>query len=90
MGASSLSALLLIDLHSLPWFVNVSERQGPGTIIQFFSFNCTSYVPTLELLSVQPNTTFFNKPSLAGQQGIYVGQVESCVQLETVGAQGEM
>nr|XP_020029043.1 cadherin-related family member 4 [Castor canadensis] len=70
-----LFALIVYDLHSLPWFVNVSERQGPGTIIQFFSFNCTSYVPTLELLSVQPNTTFFNKPSLAGQQGIYVGKV---------------
>nr|XP_044992201.1 cadherin-related family member 4 isoform X1 [Jaculus jaculus] len=70
-----LFALLFSGLQSLPWFVDVSERQGPGTVLQSFSFNCSSHMPTLELLSVQPPTTFFNKPSLAGKQGMYVGKV---------------
>ncbi|KAM5291875.1 cadherin-related family member 4 [Ctenodactylus gundi] len=70
-----LFALIISDLHGLPWFINVSERRGPGTVLQSFSFNCSSHTPTLELLSVQPPTTFFNTPSLAGRQGIYVGKV---------------
>uniref|UniRef100_A0A8C8ZQX8 Cadherin related family member 4 n=1 Tax=Prolemur simus TaxID=1328070 RepID=A0A8C8ZQX8_PROSS len=70
-----LFALVVTDLHSLPWFINVSESQGPGTILQSFSFNCSSHTPTLELLDVQPATTFFNRPSLARWQGIYVGKV---------------
>ncbi|XP_008061366.1 cadherin-related family member 4 [Carlito syrichta] len=70
-----LFALVVSDLHSLPWFINVSESQGPGTILQFFSFHCSSHTPTLELLNVQPPTTFFNPPSLAKWQGIYVGKV---------------
>ncbi|KAK2091151.1 Cadherin- member 4 [Saguinus oedipus] len=71
-----LFALVVSDLHSLSWFINVSESQGPGTVIQFFSFNCSSYIPTptLELLNVQPPTTFFNPPSLARWQGTYVGK----------------
>ncbi|XP_033268991.1 cadherin-related family member 4 [Orcinus orca] len=75
MGASSLNHLFLTDLHSLPWFINVSESQGPGTILQSFSFNCSSHTPTLELLHVQPPTTFFNPPSLTRWQGIYVGKM---------------
>ncbi|XP_008851488.1 cadherin-related family member 4 [Nannospalax galili] len=71
----ALFALLISDLHSLPWSVDISERQGPGTILQSFSFNCSSYMPTLELLSVRPPTNFFNKPSLHRQQGIYLGKV---------------
>ncbi|XP_035131428.3 cadherin-related family member 4 isoform X3 [Callithrix jacchus] len=72
-----LFALVVSDLHSLSWFINVSESQGPGTVIQFFSFNCSSYTPTptLELLNVQPPTTFFNPPSLARWQGTYVGKL---------------
>ncbi|XP_017357738.1 cadherin-related family member 4 isoform X1 [Cebus imitator] len=72
-----LFALVVSDLHSLPWFINVSESQGPGTVLQFFSFNCSSYTPTptLELLNVQPPTTFFNPPSLARWQGTYVGKL---------------
>lgn len=62
-------------IHCLPWFVNVSESQGPGTVLESFSFNCSSHVPTLELLHVQPPTTFFNPPSLTRWQGIYVGMV---------------
>ncbi|XP_036725061.1 cadherin-related family member 4 isoform X1 [Balaenoptera musculus] len=70
-----LLALVVSDLHCLPWFVNVSESQGPGTILQSFSFNCSSHTPTLELLHVQPPTTFFNPPSLTRWQGIYVGKM---------------
>uniref|UniRef100_A0A2K6BUJ1 Cadherin related family member 4 n=1 Tax=Macaca nemestrina TaxID=9545 RepID=A0A2K6BUJ1_MACNE len=69
-----LFALVVSDLCR---FINVSENQGPGTILQFFSFNCSSYMPTptLELLNVQPPTTFFNPPSLARWQGTYVGKL---------------
>ncbi|XP_059878501.1 cadherin-related family member 4 isoform X1 [Delphinus delphis] len=70
-----LLALVVSDLHSLPWFINVSESQGPGAILQSFSFNCSSHTPTLELLHVQPPTTFFNPPSLTRWQGIYVGKM---------------
>ncbi|XP_062971535.1 cadherin-related family member 4 [Cynocephalus volans] len=70
-----LFALVVSDLYSLPWFINVSESQGPGTILHSFSFNCSSSTPTLELLNVQPPTTFFNPPSLTRWQGIYVGKV---------------
>ncbi|KAM9073969.1 cadherin-related family member 4 isoform 1-T1 [Megaptera novaeangliae] len=70
-----LLALVVSDLHCLPWFINVSESQGPGTILQSFSFNCSSHTPTLELLHVQPPTTFFNPPSLTRWQGIYVGKM---------------
>ncbi|XP_057343409.1 cadherin-related family member 4 isoform X8 [Manis pentadactyla] len=63
------------NICCLPWFVNVSESQGPGTVLESFSFNCSSHVPTLELLHVQPPTTFFNPPSLTRWQGIYVGMV---------------
>lgn len=89
MGASSLNHLFLTDLHSLPWFINVSESQGPGTILQSFSFNCSSHTPTLELLHVQPPTTFFNPPSLTRWQGTYVGKVGSWAQLGTMGEQGQ-
>uniref|UniRef100_A0A2K5IH54 Uncharacterized protein n=1 Tax=Colobus angolensis palliatus TaxID=336983 RepID=A0A2K5IH54_COLAP len=77
LGASNLNSLLFMDLYSLPWFINVSENQGPGTILQIFSFNCSSYTPTptLELLNVQPPTTFFNPSSLARWQGTYVGKL---------------
>ncbi|XP_007953544.1 cadherin-related family member 4 [Orycteropus afer afer] len=71
-----LLVLSVSDLHSLPWFMNVSESQGPGTILESFSFNCSYYTPTLELLYVQPPTTFFNPPSLTRRQGsYYVGKV---------------
>uniref|UniRef100_A0A8D2DPG1 Cadherin related family member 4 n=1 Tax=Sciurus vulgaris TaxID=55149 RepID=A0A8D2DPG1_SCIVU len=70
-----LFALIVSDLHSLPWFINVSEHEGPGTILQSFLFNCSSHMPTLELVNVQPPTTFFNPPSLTRWQGIYVGKV---------------
>ncbi|KAM4821605.1 cadherin-related family member 4 isoform 1-T2 [Thomomys bottae] len=70
-----LFALVVSDLHSIPWYTDISERRGPGTIVQNFYFNCSSHTPTLELLSVQPNTTFFNPPSLAGHLGRYVGKV---------------
>lgn len=75
MGSFWPQFLLLTDLHSLPWFVNVSESWGPGTVLQAFTFNCSFHTPTLELVSVQPPTTFFNPPSLAGHEGIYVGKV---------------
>ncbi|XP_016058216.1 PREDICTED: cadherin-related family member 4 [Miniopterus natalensis] len=68
-----LLALVVSELHCLPWFVNISESQGPGTILHSFTLNCTSAMPTLKLLHVQPPTTFFNPPSLAKLQEIYVG-----------------
>ncbi|XP_040851020.1 cadherin-related family member 4 [Ochotona curzoniae] len=68
-------ALIVSDLYSLPWFINVSESQGPGTILQPFSFNCSAPTASLDLLSVQPPTTFFNRPSLTRWQGSYVGKV---------------
>ncbi|XP_008258878.1 cadherin-related family member 4 isoform X2 [Oryctolagus cuniculus] len=68
-------ALMVSDLSGLPWFINVSESQGPGTALQPFSFNCSSSTASLELLSVQPPTTFFNPPSLTRWQGSYVGKV---------------
>ncbi|XP_057562393.1 cadherin-related family member 4 [Hippopotamus amphibius kiboko] len=71
----ALLALVVSDLHCLSWFINVSESQGPGTILQSFFFNCSSHTPTLKLLHVQPPTTFFNPPSLTRWQGIYVGKV---------------
>nr|XP_006196375.2 cadherin-related family member 4 isoform X1 [Vicugna pacos] len=70
-----LVALVVSDLHCLPWFINVSESQGPGTILQSFFFNCSSYIPTLKLLHVQPPTNFFNPPSLTRWQGIYMGKI---------------
>lgn len=82
--------LFLIDLHCLPWFINVSDSQGPGSVLQFFSLNCSSHTPTLKLLYVQPPTTFFNPPSLTRSQGIYVGKVGSWAQLGTMGKQGQI
>ncbi|XP_042092134.1 cadherin-related family member 4 isoform X6 [Ovis aries] len=70
-----LLALLVSDLYCLSWFIDVSESQGPGATLQSFSFNCSSYIPTLELLHVQPPTTFFNPPSLTRWQGTYVGKM---------------
>ncbi|XP_032987946.1 cadherin-related family member 4 isoform X1 [Rhinolophus ferrumequinum] len=70
-----LLALVVSDLYCLPASVNVFDSQGPGTVLQFFTFNCSSYTPTLKLLRVQPHTTFFNPPSLTRWQGIYVGKV---------------
>ncbi|XP_039693708.1 cadherin-related family member 4 isoform X2 [Pteropus medius] len=67
-----LLALVVSVVHDLPWIINVSESQGPGTILYL---NCTSHMPSLKLLSVQPPTTFFNPPSLTRWQGIYVGKV---------------
>ncbi|KAB1263945.1 Cadherin-related family member 4 [Camelus dromedarius] len=75
-----------VDLHCLPWFINVSESQGPGTILQSFFFNCSSYIPTLKLLHVQPPTNFFNPPSLTRWQGIYVAKItlSSSAQLDAL------
>ncbi|XP_036049332.1 cadherin-related family member 4 isoform X5 [Onychomys torridus] len=70
-----LFALFISVLHSLPWSIDISESQGPGTTLQSFSFNCSSYMPTLELLSVRPPTSFFNNPSLHRHKGVYVGKV---------------
>ncbi|XP_052576421.1 cadherin-related family member 4 isoform X4 [Peromyscus californicus insignis] len=70
-----LFALFISALHSLPWSIDISESQGPGTTLQSFSFNCSSYMPTLELLSVRPPTGFFNNPSLHRHKGVYVGKV---------------
>ncbi|XP_006892956.1 PREDICTED: cadherin-related family member 4 [Elephantulus edwardii] len=71
-----LLALSVSDLHSLPWFINISESEGPGTVLKYFSFNCSVYTPILELLSVEPPTTFFNSPSLTRTQDpFYVGKV---------------
>uniref|UniRef100_A0A452VAX6 Cadherin related family member 4 n=1 Tax=Ursus maritimus TaxID=29073 RepID=A0A452VAX6_URSMA len=74
-GASSPNCLFLTELHCLPWFINISESQGPGSVLQSFSFNCTSHKPTLELVRVKPSTTFFNLPSLSRRQQVYVGTV---------------
>uniref|UniRef100_A0A8C6E1J1 Cadherin related family member 4 n=1 Tax=Moschus moschiferus TaxID=68415 RepID=A0A8C6E1J1_MOSMO len=70
-----LLALVVSELYCLSWFIDVSESQGPGATLQSFSFNCSSFIPTLELLHVQPPTTFFNPPSLTRWQGIYVGKM---------------
>uniref|UniRef100_A0A452QS97 Cadherin related family member 4 n=1 Tax=Ursus americanus TaxID=9643 RepID=A0A452QS97_URSAM len=69
------NCLFLTELHCLPWFINISESQGPGSVLQSFSFNCTSHKPTLELVRVKPSTTFFNLPSLSRRQQVYVGTV---------------
>ncbi|EDL21245.1 mCG145775, isoform CRA_a [Mus musculus] len=53
----------------------ISENNGPGTVLRPFSFNCSSYMPTLELLSVRPPTSFFNKPSMHGDKGVYLVMV---------------
>ncbi|KAM9185569.1 LOW QUALITY PROTEIN: cadherin-related family member 4 [Dugong dugon] len=81
-----LLALGVSDLHSLPWFMNISESLGPGTVLESFSFNCSSSTPTLELLYVQPPTTFFNPPSLRKQGSSYVGKVtlSSSVRLDAL------
>ncbi|XP_023442696.2 cadherin-related family member 4 isoform X2 [Dasypus novemcinctus] len=74
----SLGLLLVLgvsDRHSLPWSVNISESLGPGTLLQSFVFNCSSHMPTLELIRVQPHSTFFNPPSLTRLQGQYLGKV---------------
>ncbi|KAG8523974.1 Cadherin-related family member 4, partial [Galemys pyrenaicus] len=63
------------DICCLPWFINISESERPGAILQTFSFNCSSYMPTLELLHVQPPTTFFNPPSLTRWQGKYLAKM---------------
>ncbi|XP_064130584.1 cadherin-related family member 4 isoform X2 [Loxodonta africana] len=85
-GASGLNHLPLADLHSQPWFMNISESLGPGTVLEPFPFNCTSSAPTLELLYVQPPTTFFNPPSLRRQGSYYVGMVtfSSSVRLDAL------
>ncbi|XP_050996437.1 cadherin-related family member 4 [Acomys russatus] len=70
-----LFAVFISVLHSLPWSIDIYESQAPGAILQTFSFNCSSYMPTLELLGVSPPTSFFNKPSLHGYKGIYLGKV---------------
>lgn len=88
-GASSLNCLFLIELHGLPWFINVSESQGPGAVLYSFPINCTSYVPTLELLYVRPPTTFFNPPSLNRQQQTYTAMVGSWAQMGSMGGQGQ-
>uniref|UniRef100_G1Q9J6 Cadherin related family member 4 n=1 Tax=Myotis lucifugus TaxID=59463 RepID=G1Q9J6_MYOLU len=49
--------------------------RGPAPSLWSFSFNCSSHTPTLKLLQVQPPSTFFNPPSLARWQGLYVGQL---------------
>ncbi|XP_060241274.1 cadherin-related family member 4 isoform X4 [Meriones unguiculatus] len=72
---SLLLAVLFSGLHSLPWSIDILESQGPGSILQSFTFNCSSYTPTLALFSVKPPTGFFNEPSLHQQNGIYVGKV---------------
>ncbi|XP_049719005.1 cadherin-related family member 4 isoform X9 [Elephas maximus indicus] len=81
-----LLALGVFDLHSQPWFMNISESLGPGTVLEPFPFNCTSSAPTLELLYVQPPTTFFNPPSLRRQGSYYVGTVtfSSSVRLDAL------
>ena len=73
------------DLHCLPWSMSVSERRGPGTVLQSFSLNCSSHVPTLKLLHVWPPTTFFNTLSLSVTtwQGVYMGKVGSWAWLGT-------
>lgn len=70
-----LLVLVVSELYCLSWFIDVSESQGPGATLQSFSFNCSPYIPTLELLHVQPPTTFFNPPSLTRWQGTYVGKM---------------
>ncbi|EDL21254.1 mCG18846, isoform CRA_e [Mus musculus] len=70
-----LFALLIPVLYSLPWTMYISENNGPGTVLRPFSFNCSSYMPTLELLSVRPPTSFFNKPSMHGDKGVYLVMV---------------
>ena len=75
----------LLVLHSLPWSMDISESNGPGTVLQPFSFNCSSYVPTLELFSGRPPSSFFNKPSLHGQNGVYVVKVRPWIQLGMAG-----
>ncbi|XP_055485714.1 cadherin-related family member 4 isoform X2 [Psammomys obesus] len=70
-----LLAVLFSGLHSLPWSIDILESQGPGSILQSFTFNCSSYTPTLALFSVKPPTGFFNEPSLHLHNGMYVGKV---------------
>ncbi|KAM7336978.1 hypothetical protein ACRRTK_003097 [Alexandromys fortis] len=71
MALVRLLALLFALLTS-----DISESQGPGTALPSLPFNCSSYMATLELLSVKPPTSFFNKPSLhRSDKEIYLGKV---------------
>lgn len=65
--------------------MDISESKGPGTVLQPFTFNCSSYTPTLELFSVRPPTSFFNKPSLHRQNGVYLVKVRPWIQLGMAG-----
>ncbi|XP_072506940.1 cadherin-related family member 4 isoform X2 [Notamacropus eugenii] len=64
----------LRGLLKLPWTVNISEAQEPGSVIHVFSFNC-SCPPTVELDSVKPPSSFFNQPSLSGYYVQYLAKV---------------
>ncbi|KAM5314831.1 cadherin-related family member 4 isoform 2-T2 [Glossophaga mutica] len=83
-----LLALVVSDLHCLPWSVSISGRQGPGAGLRSFSLNCSSHVPTLKLLHVRPPTTFFNTLNLSVTmwQGIYMGKLtlDNVAQLDTL------
>ncbi|XP_027692935.1 cadherin-related family member 4 isoform X2 [Vombatus ursinus] len=61
-------------LRGLPWIVNISETQEPGSVIHIFSFNC-SCPPIVELDSVNPPSSFFNQPSLSGYYTQYLAKV---------------
>nr|XP_020854943.1 cadherin-related family member 4 isoform X9 [Phascolarctos cinereus] len=61
-------------LRGLPWIVNISEKQAPGSVIHIFSFNC-SCPPTVELDSVNPPSSFFNQPSFSGYYTQYLAKV---------------
>uniref|UniRef100_A0A7N4NPA9 Uncharacterized protein n=1 Tax=Sarcophilus harrisii TaxID=9305 RepID=A0A7N4NPA9_SARHA len=70
----------LYDLR-LPWIVNISETQEPGSVIHTFFFNC-SCPPTLELYSVIPPSPFFNQPSLSGYYTQYLMTLSSAARLD--------
>ncbi|XP_074139383.1 cadherin-related family member 4 isoform X2 [Sminthopsis crassicaudata] len=71
---SSWTASDLRGMLRLPWIVNISETQEPGSVIHTFFFNC-SCPPTLELYSVIPPSPFFNQPSLSGYYMQYLAKV---------------
>lgn len=75
LRSATLWALVVSGFHCLPLFIKISENHDPNIELQYFSFNCSFYTPTMELVQVKPPTTFFNPPSLTWTEGRYVGKI---------------
>ncbi|XP_038596042.1 cadherin-related family member 4 [Tachyglossus aculeatus] len=78
LGFTAITTTRALVLLDLPWTTAIPESKEPGSTIFRFFFNCnmvTSTSPNLELLSVQPFSTFFNKPGLSRIKDVFLGTV---------------